>query len=401
MELLAGIGIIVFGIVYMLYRLGKDEFDGNTWGGILFVLIPIALISVFALFGGVMQLSFRFLGLWGGAIVGFTCVGLFIARWIKANKKDRKEEADRQQSYKELSECVAIAKTLPLPTCSQMNQFIHEIRHIENPSQQQQSFRRRLQSADANIHTNPVDASCFKETQSGWIYFSKHNSNSSFRKETFGDQDLSKMTYLDPSINRTGEPVTGQDCETFQKLVQQIPLKLKGSWCCHPSFARRVFSHIEKTSSLSAEDLYLFMFDAYTHPESGLSESAAADIKAERAYDLAVVQDFLRPKVRYALSEIPFSREEKQEWLKNDDFYHACIPAVKEQRFLSAKELFPQMLQIYNNLPNADSSSKTPEYLFVTLWYGLDNVGRCVGKPGDFFDFPKYIVHEEEKDDHP
>lgn len=395
MGLLVGIVWIVVGVLYIIYKFGEEELDLGKSGGIgcIFAVVTVFLIVYcFAVFCTEVTRNDAEATLLVWSIIAVLLIGGFLCYLSSSAQKEER----RRETQEEETAILAINETLPLPTCSQMAQFINEIRTIEKPSEQQQIYRRFLQEADADKRTYPLDAARFKDMQAAWIFCSKNDSKSSRRKYEFGDQDLSEKAYFDPSIDRSREPTTGWDEKSFYMLVKQIPLNLKENWCCQPRFARKVFGMMEESETISAESLYPIMLECYQHPASCETETDAALAKVRMRDDLTSVWLSLIPKVIHVLSQVPLSRDEEQEWLKIEDFQAICLPAVSEQRFVKPEELFPEMLKIYNALLSTEFSRQPQKYSFVALWHGLDSVGKAIGKEGSFFDYPKYIVESEE-----
>lgn len=399
MGLVAIIGWVILGALYVVYKFGEEALDLGGLGGIgcifsvvmfVFVLYCLAVFST-EITRNATEATFL---AWSIIIVL-----LIVVLGGYCGSSARKEEEQKEVREEEAA-ILAIIETLPSPTCSQMEQFINEIRTIEEPSEQQQIYRQFLQEADANIKTYPLDATRFKDMQAAWILYSKNDSKSSMRMHEFGEQDLSKKTYFDPSVDRSEEPVTGWDEKSFHMIVKQIPLKLKENWCCQPRFARKIFGMIENSETISAESLYPIMLECYKYPASCDTETDAALTKVRMKDDLTTVWLSLIPKVIHALSQIPFSGDEKQEWLKIENFRVICLPIVSEQRFLKPEGLFPEMLKIYNNLLNTEFSRQPQKYSFVTLWHGLNSVGKAVGKEDSFFDYPKFIPKEGKEGHH-
>ena len=200
------------------------------------------------------------------------------------------------------------------------------------------------------------------------------------------------MPYFDPTIDRAGEPVTGCDTKAFWNLVKQIPVEFKQDWCRQPMFARKVFRMIEDSVPVTAEILYPIMLESYEHPALIESTISADHMKQDMSSDLAQLWDFLAPKRAYVLAAISMRQDERNEWEKVKEFRLEILRAIQNKRAMTNSELFPVILEIYNKLLEEDSIKHSQKYKFATLWYGLNNVGKAIGKEGLLFDYPKYSV---------
>lgn len=391
MGILVGMGWIVLGVLYVIYKFGEEELSLGKSGGIGCVF---AIIAGFLLLGGFAGICIAVTD--NDAEASLLAWGIIIpilAAWILyCHKSSAQKEREQEQWHRELSECADISKTLPLPTRSQMAQFIDEIRNTEEPSEQQQIYRRMLQDADSNMQTPPIDAMRFKDMQAAWIYYSQNDSKSSQRKHEFGEQNLAAKLYFDPAIDRTGEPVTGRDMATFWELVKRIPLELKENWCLQPMFARKVFGMIEESIPISAETLYPVMLEAYRHPATTESEISFSHSMTQMECDLEKTWNSLIFKRSYVLAQVSIPQKEAQEWQKVEEFRLAIIPAIQEKQALTNEALFPVMLRIYNSLLEEDYLNNPRKYDFERLWHGLNSVGKAVGKEGSFFDYPRYVI---------
>ena len=101
MGILVGMGWIILGIVYVLYKIGSEEFRGGVIGGILTVVLPILF---FLLVGGSAWLASQVAGEFGLAILYLAVAVLLIVWRIKAYKKDAKEREEKEAWYNELCE---------------------------------------------------------------------------------------------------------------------------------------------------------------------------------------------------------------------------------------------------------------------------------------------------------
>lgn len=118
----------------------------------------------------------------------------------------RKES--RNKATQEESAIQNILKDLPMPTVSQFERFIRDLRYECFPSKLQEEYRARLFDSDlGKMDVEPLGADDFLYMQAAWIYYSKADSNSSLRKYIFGEHGFRDKRFFDPSNDRFGMPV--------------------------------------------------------------------------------------------------------------------------------------------------------------------------------------------------
>lgn len=189
MGILTGVLWIVAGVAYLLYKFGSEELKGGFLGGVGFVALVAAVIAAFV---SVYDLSEALPGFL--ILMGFVGVIVFV---IVANIRQLKPK--KLPGTSDDFEIRIIQNDLPMPTDSQMKSFINDIRYTTNPSQLQLEYREMLRRADANLPTVPLGVSHFKYMQAAWIYYSNSDAHTKERERIFGNQDLSKKTFFDPS----------------------------------------------------------------------------------------------------------------------------------------------------------------------------------------------------------
>lgn len=383
MGILAGIGWVVLGVLYVVYKIGEEEFNLGKLGGIGCVFFVVFFVTLFAT---IANFSEELAG-----ILAF--VGVFsIPIWAFASNKQAKKRQQARQE--ELFEIRIIRNDLPMPTLSQMTEFIDDILYTEEPSQQQLEYRVMLRKAEANTTTPPLDANHFRDMQAAWIYYSKNGIHSQERKRIFGDRELSEMKFFELSANNSEESEVISYTEVFRKAVEQLAVKIKLQWLNQPKFFRKVRGMIDKSIPLTEETLYPIMLESYNKSSDWTLHWMQDDVIAVRVS--------LLPKIVHVLAQIPMARKEQDEWLKVEEFQVTCLPAIREKRNLSSEEIFPALLKTYNGLLDKDFACQPQKYNFVALWNGLNSVGKAIGKEGSFFDYPKYIfkAHKEADHDH-
>lgn len=385
MGLLAGIGWIIFGICYILYKIGEEELDGGIVGGVLAILIPIAILI--ATYGAGVLFTDIFGEIDGGIILSFTIIGILIVLGIIAHINDSKMKKESERCNAEQEEIRKIRETLPEPTRSQMKRFLYYIQTIEEPSQQQQIYQDLLRDAESKEFVWPLDATCFKDMQSAWVYYfkteSSNSANTPFSRERvriFGNQEIASQTFFDPSVDRSNELVSGYSTDLFTKLAARLPTKISSSWCNRPKFAKKVFKMIEDSVSLTEETLYPLMLESYNSSIGWMDSETDA------------VWATLYPKVVYVLAMTSMNVKQREEWLKVTDLRLACLPAVQTKHIMTNEEVFPILLNVYNKLLDTEFGSASPKYSFTLLWHGLNAVGKAAGKDVSFLNYPKYIV---------
>lgn len=385
MGLLAGIGWIIFGICYILYKIGEEELDGGIVGGVLAILIPIAILI--ATYGAGVLFTDIFGEIDGGIILSFTIIGILIVLGIIAHINDSKMKKESERCKAEQEEIRKIRETLPEPTRSQMKRFLYYIQTIEEPSQQQQIYQDLLRDAESKEFVWPLDATRFKDMQSAWVYYfkteSSNSANTPFSRERvriFGNQEIASQTFFDPSVDRSNELVSGYSTDLFTKLVARLPTKISSSWCNRPKFAKKVFKMIEDSVSLTEETLYPLMLESYNSSIGWMDSETDA------------VWATLYPKVVYVLAMTSMNVKQREEWLKVTDLRLACLPAVQTKHIMTNEEVFPILLNVYNKLLDTEFGSASPKYSFTLLWHGLNAVGKAAGKDVSFLNYPKYIV---------
>lgn len=385
MGLLAGIGWIIFGICYILYKIGEEELDGGIVGGVLAILIPIAILI--ATYGAGVLFTDIFGEIDGGIILSFTIIGILIVLGIIAHINDSKMKKESERCKAEQEEIRKIRETLPEPTRSQMKRFLYYIQTIEEPSQQQQIYQDLLRDTESKEFVWPLDTTRFKDMQSAWVYYfkteSSNSANTPFSRERvriFGNQEIASQTFFDPSVDRSNELVSGYSTDLFTKLIARLPTKISSSWCNRPKFAKKVFKMIEDSVSLTEETLYPLMLESYNSSIGWMDSETDA------------VWATLYPKVVYVLAMTSMNVKQREEWLKVTDLRLACLPAVQTKHIMTNEEVFPILLNVYNKLLDTEFGSASPKYSFTLLWHGLNAVGKAAGKDVSFLNYPKYIV---------
>lgn len=99
MGLLFGIIWIVAGIVYILYKIGSDEFRGGVFGGILTIILPFVFLLVV---GGSFWLASKISDEWGMLVWMCILIVCFIIWRIKQYQKDSKEREEREAWFQEM-----------------------------------------------------------------------------------------------------------------------------------------------------------------------------------------------------------------------------------------------------------------------------------------------------------
>lgn len=105
MGLVVGIFWIVFGVGYIIYKFGSEELEGGAKGGILMLLIPIAVVAVLGGVPYVLSLVFGDYGVIGFQIllaIGLT-IGLAFL-WVGGNRKEKKDKRKMDEHYKEIEQ---------------------------------------------------------------------------------------------------------------------------------------------------------------------------------------------------------------------------------------------------------------------------------------------------------
>lgn len=385
MGLLAGMGWIIFGICYILYKIGEEELDGGIMGGVLAILIPIVIFA--ATYGAGVLFTDIFGEIDGGIILSFTIIGILIVLGIIAHKNDSRMKKESERCKAEQEEIRKIRETLPEPTRSQMESFLYYIQTREEPSQQQQIYQDLLRDAESKEFVWPLDTTRFKDMQSAWVYYFKTESSNSVntpfsreRVRIFGNQEIASQTFFDPSVDRSNELVSGYSTDLFTKLIARLPTKISSSWCNRPKFAKKVFKMIEDSVSLTEETLYPLMLESYNSSIGWMDSETDA------------VWATLYPKVVYVLAMTSMNVKQREEWLKVTDLRLACLPAVQTKHIMTNEEVFPILLNVYNKLLDTEFGSASPKYSFTLLWHGLNAVGKAAGKDVSFLNYPKYIV---------
>ena len=101
MSILVGMGWIILGIVYVLYKIGSEEFRGGVVGGILTVVLPIVF---FLLIGGSFWLASQVSEEYGMLVLMCIIIVSLFTLWFRARKKDAKEREEKEAWYNELCE---------------------------------------------------------------------------------------------------------------------------------------------------------------------------------------------------------------------------------------------------------------------------------------------------------
>lgn len=376
MALLGGIIWVIIGIVYIIYKLGEDS--GGKSGGLTVLAIAIGIFSYIGVVGWIGSASEN-----STDAVVFAYIMLFAPFFVCAAfayYKDKKAKKEQIQVNIEKERISAIRTKLPMPTRQQMQDFISYIRSVNNPSMQQKIYRDLIQKADGNECTWPLDTVYFKDMQAAWIYYSREGFYSSDKEWIFGDHDLSEMQFFNPDIPRSDADLPVGSSETFSNLTSRLPVKISSGWCNRPAFAREAFRMIEDGIELTELNLYPLMLQNCDNSHNFETNWMRKEVIG--------VWASLYPKMVYVTAPTAINRKEREEWLKVEKFQLICIPAIQEKRFLENEELFPAMLDIYNELVEKEFYLRKRN--FVLLWYGLNEVGKAVGKDASFMDYPKY-----------
>lgn len=370
MGLLAGIFWVILGVLYIVYKLGEEKSGAGKAGGLGCVLV---FVLFFALFVSIIEYSMDF------AVLLF-CVGIlgFVVYVVAAGIRQVKTDDIKK---KEQFEIGIIQGDLPLPTQSQMDEFIEDILSTKDPSPLQMEYRQMYRKARANITTETLDANHFLYMQAAWIYYSRTGADSPERRRIFGHQYLPSKTYFDPSVNRSEEPKIVNYTEAFEGATEKLSVKISPQWMEQPRFFENVASMVDKSTPLTEETLYPLMLKFRVNAQQWEFLWMDDEIRA--------VRSALYPKVSYVASPLPMRNPQVEEWLKVDAFFVVCLTAVREKRSLTSEEIFPKMLRLYNSLVKEKFTSG--KYDFTLLWHGLDAVGRSIGMGGSFFDYPRFL----------
>lgn len=97
MAIVAGMFWIFFGVFYFLYKLGSEECEGGAKGGIVMMLIPIAVLAIMGGIPYLLSLIFGDGGVVGFQIVFLVCLFYFRAKW----KREEREEKRKWKEYRE------------------------------------------------------------------------------------------------------------------------------------------------------------------------------------------------------------------------------------------------------------------------------------------------------------
>ena len=381
MGILASVGWVVLGVLYVVYKIGEEELNLGKLGGIgcvFFVVLFVTLFATIANFSEELAAALVLAGL------------LSIPIWVLVSSKRAKRL--QREKQEELFEIQVIRNDLPMPTRSQMEKFIDDIRYAEEPSKQQLEYREMLRKAEANIATTPLDTNHFKDMQAAWIYYSNNGTNSPERRRIFGEQDLSSKTYFDPSVDRSNQTKTVSHIDIFKEAISSLPVTISSKWCDQPSFARKLFRLIDKSVPLTEETVYPLMLESCIRSSDWTLRWMQDEVNAMRIA--------LLPKMIHVLSQTAISMKEMKEWLEVEAFQLCCLQAIQEKRFFKNEDLFPVLLKIYNDLLKKEFSHQPQKHNFVALWNGLNSVGKAVGKESSFFDYPKYIIEQDKEANH-
>ncbi len=316
--------------------------------------------------------------------IGWIILGIVYVLYKGKKNEARKREQDalRDEEKKKINH---IMTTLPMPTVSQMQSFIQDLKDSHPRSAEQEKLFERLNMYAVGEESKTVDADDFKKIQAAWVYYSEQGaSNSELRQRLFGEQNIAEKRYFDPSVPRGDEPSYTRNYKALEDELRKVGTKISGGWCLYPKFAKQAFKILESGRGFSEETLYPLMLASYVHPKDWLMHWMQDDLLAVR---IALI-----PKMMHTLSQTSMSYKEKMEWLKIEAFQLACLPVIREKRFWKNEDLFSVLLEIYNDLLAKEFSPQASKYSFVMLWYGLNGVGRAVGKEGSFFDYPKYLI---------
>ena len=381
MAILASIGWIVLGVLYIVYKIGEEKLNLGKSGGIGCVFFAVLFITLFATIANFSEEL-------AGALI---LAGIFsIPIWALVSS--RREKRLQQEKQKELFEIRIIRNGLPMPTHSQMAKFIEDIHEAEEPSKQQLEYREMLRKAEANMPTTPLDANHFKDMQAAWIYYSNNDTHSPERRRIFGEQDLSSKTFFDPSIDRSKQAKTVSHIEIFSEATSNLRTRISLKWCDQPAFARKLFRMIDKSIPLTEETLYPLMLESCVRSSDWTLRWMQDEVNAVRIA--------LLPKMMYVLSQTAISMKETKEWLEVEAFQLYCIQAILEKQFIKNEDLFPVLLKIYDDLLEKEFSHQPQKRNFVALWNGLNSAGKAVGKEGSFFDYPKYTIKQSKEANH-
>lgn len=100
MGIVAAMFWIFFGVFYILYKIGSEELDGGVKGGIIVILIPIAILAVLGGIPYVLSLIFGDDGVIGFWILFLVCWGFF---FVKYKREEIEEKKKRDAYFEELS----------------------------------------------------------------------------------------------------------------------------------------------------------------------------------------------------------------------------------------------------------------------------------------------------------
>lgn len=362
---------IILGFLYIVYKFGEEKSGAGKGGGfgcVVVLVLSFYLLSVASEYSAELT-----------AVLFLVLVLVVLPAW--AILSDKYEKYKLHEKQEEQFEIRIIRCDLPLPTQSQMEEFIDDILSTKDPSPLQMEYRQMYRKARANITTETLDANHFLYMQAAWIYYSRTGADSPERRRIFGHQYLPSKTYFDPSVNRSEEPKTVNYTEAFEGATEKLTVKISPQWMEQPRFFENVASMVDKSTPLTEETLYPLMLKFRVNAQQWEFLWMDDEIRA--------VRSALYPKVSYVTSPLPMRNLQVEEWLKVDAFFVVCLTAVREKRSLTSEEIFPKMLRLYNSLVKEKFTSG--KYDFTLLWHGLDAVGRSIGMGGSFFDYPRFL----------